>query len=93
MNKLIAAVATVSALGFATAAFAQEPVQLTAQQMDTVTAGAATTGLVTLSALALGGSTAATETEGFTVAFQVPAYHHLLSLGVVVAAGSSSSAN
>lgn len=92
MTKLIAAIAAVSVLGLATAAFAQEPVQLTAEQMDTVTAGAITGGIVNLGAFA-SGRLASTETSGFAVTTQLPIHHSHLTFGVVVAGGSSVSSN
>lgn len=92
MNKLFAAVAAFALLGFATLAYAQEPVQLTAQQMDSVTAGAITGGTVNLGAFA-SGRNAATETAGFAFATQLPIRHSHLTFGVVVASGSSVSSN
>jgi len=93
MTKLFAALAAVSLLAVAPAAFAGEPVQLTAQQMDTVTAGGASGALVNLSAIATGGFAAATETTGFAFSFQHAVHNSPLMLGIVFAGGSSVSSN
>lgn len=93
MNRFVATLATVSVLGFATAAFAQQPVQLTDGQMDTVTAGAVTGAIVNLTAFARGSDLATAETTGLTRAFQIPLAHLPYSIGVVFATGSSASAN
>jgi hypothetical protein len=92
MNKIIAAIAAFALLGLATLAYAQEPVQLSEQQMDSVTAGAITGGVVNLGAFATGRN-AATETAGFAFATQLPIHHSHLTFGVVVAGGSSVSSN
>lgn len=95
MNKLIAALAAVSMLGFAANAFAGEPVQLTNQQMDSVTAGSISGFVVNLSAFATGGYVAATETKGAAGIVQIPVKVGpvFLSGGAAWGYGSSISTN
>lgn len=99
MKKLFAVLATVSALALAPAAFAAEPMQLSNQQMDTVTAGAVSGALITLIATAMGGEQAVTNTVAAATITQAPVTIHTtvgnitVNAGTVLTAGFSLSSN
>ena len=99
MKKLTAAIVTVSALALAPAAFAGEPMTLTNQQMDHVTAGATSGALITLLASAFGGEQAVTETSAAASIVQtsVPIMTTVgpitVKAGTALAAGFSLSSN
>jgi hypothetical protein len=103
MRKLYAALAAIPLLAVAGIASAQEPVVLSNGQMDSVTAGAASGIDVTLTALATGGSVAATEVAALAQITQTPTTFSTtfngiplsvtLSSGAVLVQGASASAN
>ncbi|HLI12771.1 MAG TPA: hypothetical protein VKY65_14355 [Alphaproteobacteria bacterium] len=99
MRTLFAALAALPLLAVASLASAQEPLVLSNGQMDTVTAGSASGILVTLTAIATGGSTAATETAALAqitqapVVFVTPFGPVTLSAGTTLVQAASTSAN
>ena len=99
MNKLLAALATVSALAWTSAAFAGAPMTLTDQQMDKVSAGGIADVLVMLGATATGGLVAVAATTVDAIATQAPFVlvtpngNVSLPIGSIAAAFSSTSAN
>jgi predicted lipoprotein with Yx(FWY)xxD motif len=94
MKKLCAALATASVLAMAGPALAADPMQLTNQQMDGVTAGGIGGALINLTALANGTSAAATESQvTFATAIQTPLPAPLPSVLTVQVLGFNAAAN
>ena len=93
MPKLLITVATAALLGLGNVAFAGGPMQLTNGQMDKVTAGAASSAIINLEALASGGAAAAAETQVTSATIiQTPSVPPT-TLGTVIVTGFSVAVN